>query len=457
MDISSGGNRVKIKLLFQKLTITRKFTLFYAFVFSVTLFLLSAGVLYSVEFYQAYASHNDIEIVKKAILAEKLNVTEMKKTVKLSANKNIEIMVQQNGQTIFKSENFDYPFLIKIPIGNIWSYDEDEEHYFVEKSNFEVDEVSYELYVVKNLNIEKNFLKILFIVIAVIDTVGMLISILSGYLFTKRLLKPIDEITKTARNMNMHNLSSRISLPESKDEIYMLSKTFNEMADGIELSFQKQTQFVADASHELKTPIAAIKGYANLLSRWGKNDTVALEKSIEAIQKESDNMSQLINKLLFLAKMDAAQAVSCEEINLLELVSEMVEEMKIYNENHSVQCTFEEDIYIISDKAMIRQLIRIITDNAFKFTKKGGTVSIICNKENTHTVLQIKDTGCGMSEETLTHIFDRFYTENMARNKETSGSGLGLSIAKGICNILNIDISVKSEIDRGSIFKLVFR
>lgn len=453
--MSSGGNRVKIKLLFQKLTITRKFTLFYAFVFSVTLFLLSAGVLYSVEFYQAYASHNDIEIVKKAILAEKLNVTEMKKTVKLSANKNIEIMVQQNGQTIFKSENFDYPFLIKIPIGNIWSYDEDEEHYFVEKSNFEVDEVSYELYVVKNLNIEKNFLKILFIVIAVIDTVGMLISILSGYLFTKRLLKPIDEITKTARNMNMHNLSSRISLPESKDEIYMLSKTFNEMADGIELSFQKQ--FVADASHELKTPIAAIKGYANLLSRWGKNDTVALEKSIEAIQKESDNMSQLINKLLFLAKMDAAQAVSCEEINLLELVSEMVEEMKIYNENHSVQCTFEEDIYIISDKAMIRQLIRIITDNAFKFTKKGGTVSIICNKENTHTVLQIKDTGCGMSKETLTHIFDRFYTENMARNKETSGSGLGLSIAKGICNILNIDISVKSEIDRGSIFKLVFR
>ncbi|MDD3417815.1 MAG: HAMP domain-containing sensor histidine kinase [Lachnospiraceae bacterium] len=448
---------MKINLLFQKLTITRKFTLFYAFVFSITLFLLSAGVLYSVEFYQALASHKDIEIVKNAIFAEQLDLAEMKKTVKISANKNIEIMVQQNEQTIFKSENFDYPFLKNIPFGNIWSYDEDEEHYLIEKTEYNVNGISYELYVVKNLYIEKKFLKILFIIIAGIDTVGMLLSILFGYLFTKRLLKPIDEITKTARNMNAQNLSSRILLPESKDEIYMLSKTYNEMADRIELSFQKEAQFVDDASHELKTPIAAIKGYINLLSRWGKDDAVALEKSIEAIQNETDYMSQLINKLLFLAKMDATKAVSCEEINLSELVSEMADEMKIYNENHLVQCSFKEDIYIISDKAMVKQLIRIITDNSFKFTKNGGMVLILCNKENNHTVVEIKDTGCGMSDETLSHIFDRFYTENKARNKETSGNGLGLSIAKGICNILNIDISVKSEIDRGSIFKLVFR
>ncbi|MCB6570572.1 HAMP domain-containing histidine kinase [Eubacterium limosum] len=445
-----------MRKILQRMTITKKFTLFYAVIFSVTLFLLSAGALYSVEFYQAYASHKDIEVVKNAIISQKLNQAEISETIKLSANKNINVLIKQSDKTIFKSEGFEYDFANDIPFNRVWSSDEDEEHYLAEKTQFDVDGVTYELYLVKNLYSEKNFLKILFVILAAIDALGMIISILLGYLFSKRMLKPIGIITKTAKSMSSNNLSVRIPLPESEDELYMLSKVFNDMADDLEISFQKQSQFVADASHELKSPISAIAGHVNLLSRWGKDDPKALEISVDAIQKEADYMSNLVSKLLFLAKLDAGKAVDKEEFNLSNLLNEMTQEMKVYNENHIVYCNCGENLVVFSDKAMVKQLIRIITDNAFQFTPPGGKITINAKKNDDAISLKITDTGCGMSEEIKAHIFDRFFTESLSRNKETSGNGLGLSIAKGICNMLNINITVQSELNHGSTFKLVF-
>lgn len=445
-----------MKKLLNKLTITQKFTLFYAAIFSITLFLLSAGALLSVEVYQIFASHKDIQIAKDAIISEEFNEQEIMDTVKLMEVKNINIMIKSDNDILFKSQGFDYNFLSSIPLDKIWGYDDDDEHYVSEKSEFILNGTTYDLFIVKNLYSEKHFLRILFFIMGAIDIVGMVISVILGHHFAIRMLKPIGDITNTAKSISAENLSIRIPLPESHDELYTLSKTFNDMADGLELAFKKQAQFVADASHELKTPIAAIKGHANLICRWGKNDKEALEHSIDSIQQEADYMTQLISKLLFLAKLDAGKAITKETFNLSALLEEMTLEMKLYNENHIVDCICQDNIFVNSDKSMVKQIIRILTDNAFKFTPHGGTITLLCSSATNKIIVEIKDTGCGMDKETMNHIFDRFYTENQSRNKNISGNGLGLSIAKSICKILNIEMEVKSNLNEGSIFKLTF-
>ncbi|MDO5522046.1 MAG: HAMP domain-containing sensor histidine kinase [bacterium] len=435
----------------------KKITLFYTVVFSATLFLLSMGVLYSVNVYQNIVAKNDIEAIKESILSKTFVEADLKERIQIAEDQNIRIMVEKNGLTVFQSQGFEKEYRQAATYDEIWSFDDDEQYYLSEKTQFEVEGTPYKLYLVKDLYSERRFLAILLLILVVIDVIGMIISVILGYWFAKRMLRPIDAISNTAKSMNSNNLSVRIPLPSSKDELYMLSKTFNDMADGLELSFQKQAQFVADASHELKTPIAAITGHVNLLNRWGKKDEKALDTSLDAIQKEASYMATLIQKLLFLAKLDNGKAVEAETFNLSELLNDMVEEMRIYKENHRIEVVCDEAVILYSDKAMVVQLIRILLDNAFKFTPEGGLVTILCQKQQEGIHVQITDTGPGMSEETKAKIFDRFYTENQSRNKDLSGNGLGLSIAKELCRLLQIQIDVESQEGTGTTFHLIFR
>lgn len=440
----------------EKLTITRKITLFYTLAFTTTLFVLSMGVLYSVNIYQNIVARNDIELIKQTIITEEQEGMDLMERIQVAENQNISIMVKKEGQIVFQSEGFDFRYKQADEFDEIWSFDDDREYYLSEKSQFQVDGMEYELFIIKNMYSERRFMALLIVILVIIDVIGMISSILLGYLFARRMLRPIEDITNTAKSMDSNNLSVRIPLPRSKDELYMLSKTFNDMADGLELSFKKQAQFVADASHELKTPLAAITGHVNLLNRWGKNDENALEASLDAIQKETSYMSNLIRKLLFLAKLDNGKVVEREEFDISELLLEMTEEMRLYLENHTIESICEEGILLNSDRAMVIQLLRILLDNAFKYTPEGGVITITCKREQERVHVQIMDTGYGMSKEALSQIFQRFYTENQSRNKEISGNGLGLSIAKELCRLLDIEIQVESEQGKGSTFHLIF-
>ncbi|MEG1316551.1 MAG: HAMP domain-containing sensor histidine kinase, partial [Oscillospiraceae bacterium] len=174
------------------------------------------------------------------------------------------------------------------------------------------------------------------------------------------------------------------------------------------------------------------------------------------IQEETEYMSILIDKLLFLARMDkrVAQLSDC---SLSALVTEEAENLKVYAEGFNIVCDCKNGVSAKTDKALVQQLMRILTDNATKFTPEGGTITLGCKRENGSAVIWVADTGSGISHANQSKIFDRFFTENTSRNKDISGNGLGLSIAKSICDVLGASIVLESEPEQGAKFNVIFR
>ncbi|GAB4273609.1 MAG: hypothetical protein Kow00111_27420 [Thermincola ferriacetica] len=163
----------------------------------------------------------------------------------------------------------------------------------------------------------------------------------------------------------------------SHDELKELAETFNEMLDRIQASYEQQNRFVSDASHELRTPISVIQGYANLLNRWGKDDKAVLEESISAIKNEADNMKDLVEKLLFLARADKnTQNVVKTSFFLNELLEEVLKETRLIDTEHTITCATNEVVNVIADRGLIKQALRIFLDNSLKFTPPDGTISV---------------------------------------------------------------------------------
>ncbi len=443
--------------LVKNFSITKRMTFVFAFIFSITLFCLSTCVLYSVELYQFFSAHNDIETTKKYILTDNIKLSDIENGEALYSRKDILVEIRNKDGILFKTTAFiDGIEHSVIPYDRIAVKELEDEDFLIEKTKCIIQDITYDAVIIKDLHDEKVFLKILFSILALVDLVGIIIALISGYIFAKKALKPIDIIIKTSRNISYKGLSERIPLPESRDELYELSLVLNNMADKLECIFNKQAQFVSDASHELKTPLAAIIGHASLISRWGKDDREVLEKSILAITTEAEYMENLITKLLYLAKLDNEKAVMIEPFNLSELIATIYKDVSMCNENFEIICTCEPNVQINTDKAMTKQLILILLDNALKFTDSNGTIAINCISNDEKVVLEIIDSGCGMCEDELALIFDRFYTNDKARNRTSSGNGLGLSIAKEICELLSLEISVSSILNEGSKFQLIF-
>ena len=191
-----------------------------------------------------------------------------------------------------------------------------------------------------------------------IDIFCIFLSFLIGKYISKRMLKPVEEIQQTAERISIEDLSQRIDTSGPDDEMKELAETFNSMFSRLETSFQKQNQFVSDASHELRTPISVIQGYANLINRWGKSDPTVLEESIQSILAETEHMSQLIKKLLFLAKSDQNRLpIQKEQFSLNELVKDIVKEMSVAKEKRNTVIEEQKEIEIYADNSMIKQLL----------------------------------------------------------------------------------------------------
>lgn len=267
---------------------------------------------------------------------------------------------------------------------------------------------------------------------------------------TRKLLKPITEFARKADELTKIDFSEeKYHLIEEKiyelepDDKEMLSfgdsdlkgieQAMNNLLLRIRESNKQQARFVNDASHELRTPIAVIEGYANMLDRWGKEDEKVLDESITAIKNESANMKHLVEQLLFLARGDAGRTVvKKEKISLNELIKEVYEESLMIDENHIYSLkTSDEEIYIDADEGLLKQAVRILVDNAAKYTKEKDEIILSSGRdENNEIYLQVQDAGIGMKEADVEHMFERFYRADEARSYD--GTGLGLSIAKWI-------------------------
>lgn len=293
-------------------------------------------------------------------------------------------------------------------------------------------------------------------VLPILILISLGIFLIVGNYLVHKLLKPIRDMTDTVKNINGTSLN-RLDTDLAKDELKDLALTFNEMLDRLELFMNQQKQFVSDASHELRTPIAIIQGYTEMLERWGKDDPAILEESINSLSQETASMKDLLEKLLFLSRSDKKTLkVEKEAFDLSALCHEVVKETGFIDDEHTIIPKITDNITLSGDRGLIKELLRILVDNALKYTPEGGTITVGCTTSKQNIILSVQDTGIGIAHEHIVHLFERFYRVDEARNKSTGGTGLGLAIAEQIVKVHGAQISVTSEIDEGTQFLIFF-
>ncbi len=289
-----------------------------------------------------------------------------------------------------------------------------------------------------------------------------LIAMIRASKIAKKHLKPIHTMTENVQSLSASDLSERLMVNGARDELKDLALTFNHMMDEIEESYGKQRQFVSDASHELRTPIAVIKGYADLLNRWGKDDPEVLAEGIEAIRSETDFMQSLVESLLFLARRDRGTLkMEMSRFSLTELMEEVEKETKMIDNRHEISGEFDRCPVVYASYDKLKQAVRVFVDNCIKYTPDQGQIRLSLRETKQTYAIQIVDNGIGIAKEDQPHIFDRFYRADKSRtrlgeSKTTQGTGLGLAIAKVIVEQHGGEIYLESELNRGTSITLFF-
>lgn len=285
----------------------------------------------------------------------------------------------------------------------------------------------------------------------------LIIILIIGYKSSKkaqRLLSPLRELSQTMLQISESNMTSRINVSDCKYELKDIAQSFNHMMDSIENSYQKQKQFVSDASHELRTPIAVLQGYANMLNRWGKNDPKIMQESIDAIMEETENMKDLVEKLLFIARSDKSTfKLEKTTFELSPLVTDLVKEFSLIAPKKQFTYTPSYNPVIVADKNRIKEAYRIIIDNAVKYTGENGIIKLAIFAQEQYICLSVLDNGPGIPKDELPKIFDRFFSRNHSTKEADSKShGLGLALAKIIVLAHSGKITVKSTLGQGTEF-----
>jgi heavy metal sensor kinase len=275
-----------------------------------------------------------------------------------------------------------------------------------------------------------------------------------GWYLTKQALKPIADITNTARDISLYHLNHRLPLPNSDDELSQLVKTLNSMFDRIEKGVQNIQQFTADASHELRTPITAMRGEIEVSLRRSRSEGEYVEVLHSSLQ-ELQWMEKMINDLLLLSRADAGELqLKLEQCDLVELIKDCYQTQNIsaQKKNISIKLSLsDEEIDAYIDSYRMKQIICNLLDNAVKYTQNDGKISICAENYKKGIRITISDNGRGIAEEELPLIFNRFYRADKSRSIETYSSGLGLSICKWIVEAHNGKIEINSRVGEGTV------
>lgn len=283
-------------------------------------------------------------------------------------------------------------------------------------------------------------------------TVTLLASLLLGDYLTRQALMPVDTIAQTAQQIAAaDDLSRRIPYNGPPDELGQLTHTFNKTLERLEQLFNVQRRFVADVSHEMRTPLTTIRGNVDLMRRFGYD-----EEAVDAIDDEARRMSRLVDDLLLLAKADAGRLPLDKSVVSVEaLVQEVYNQARVLS-NGQITVTLGqiEQAHVLADADRIKQLLLNLVSNALKYTPEGGTLTLAARREDDNVHIDVQDTGIGIPEADLPHIFDRFYRVDKARSRAQGGTGLGLSIAKWIADVHGGCLSVASTPGTGSTFTL---
>lgn len=298
------------------------------------------------------------------------------------------------------------------------------------------------------IDLEEMMNTLLYVLVAA-SLIVLLPTVVAGNLLSKFILQPIQQLIDAMKvNMKEENWQTIDVQNKSKDELYEMEKTFNELISHLKESFIRQEQFVSDASHELKTPISIIKSYAELLKRRGKTHPELMGESLEAIESESERMQLLVNQLLDLAKNQ--QTFPYEPVDIVPIAEKVFQVFEnAYNRKFHINIE-DSSLVVEGNKDQIEQVIYILVSNAIAYSEKEITIHAF--RKGDIAYIEVIDRGEGISADDQERIFDRFYRVDKARARSTGGTGLGLAIAKEIAKAHGGDLTVDSELGKGSTF-----
>ena len=314
----------------------------------------------------------------------------------------------------------------------------------------------------KSFEDTEDYIEMIAFVLASGVTVAFLLSVVGAYLLARRALSPVSAVVTAAHRIRAGDLSQRLPVPPSKDEIGDLAATINDMLAHLEVTLarleetlDRQRRFVADASHELRTPLTSIHSYAQMLEEWALRDPQIGPESAAAIKRESERMKGLVENLLELARGDEGMKLNLKDNDLTEVVEEAADAArasvngKVLIESPAPKQNAQR-VSAVFDRERLRQALSILLDNAVKYSPEGGRVTIRIAEEDGSVGVEVADTGIGIPEDQIPHVFERFYRAEEARS--TEGLGLGLSIARQIAEDHRGSIEVRSKPGEGSTF-----
>ncbi len=287
----------------------------------------------------------------------------------------------------------------------------------------------------------------------------LLLGAIGSYWFAARAFAPINRLTSIARRIEAGDLHERVPVPRSKDEVQGLALTFNEMIERLEKAFTRQRRFVADASHELRTPVAAIRSMTDVvLAQSGPVESEEYVSVLRDVNAEADRLGHLISDLLALARTDENQVLLERELVRLDLLAADVAattEPLAAERGITIEVLAQQPVTVLGDEVRLIRVIMNLIDNAVTYTNAGGKVTLEVVVKYNNAYLIVRDTGIGIAKEHLDHIFERFYRVDPARSRAAGGTGLGLAITEWIVRAHGGRITVESEVGQGTTFTIV--
>lgn len=440
----------------KKLTIKTRITLWYALlllfilvVFNVFIYMVTSRIL---------LKNNEDLLVEDtrqvfSIIQSEGDLLRFETPYKIIATNSYFVIFDSSGKTSLASDI--QPEILSLPI------EKDQTRYLtINNTRWIVadtaikieDEIVGWVRVSRSLEFTMAVLKNLRIIIFVSIPFYILLASFGGFFLASRALRPIDRITKIAKEISKGDLSRRIKMKNTGDEVGRLADTFDEMLDKLESSINKERQFASDASHELRTPIAVINAQVEqaLSSKRRINE---YREALRTVGNEGRKMNHIISQLIMIYRSEEGRyKFNFETIELNEIISDIVEEFNTIADTKKISIDFkpENKIMIKADQTLITRLFINLIENAIKYTHENGRISINSGKDDRNANVIIEDTGIGISEKDIPYIFDRFYQAESSRSG--NGTGLGLSIVKWIVNIHKGFIDVKSNVNKGTTF-----